>query len=44
MTYQVLIFAGAGASMSVNPEKFPATLEFFERLPDEIKKTRSFNM
>jgi hypothetical protein len=33
---RVVIFAGAGASKAVNSEQFPATREFFERLPEEV--------
>ena len=33
----ILIFAGAGASYSIDKEQYPTTVEFWERLPDEIK-------
>lgn len=38
----VLIFAGAGASKAVNPDRYPTTVEFFERLPDAIKSQDLF--
>lgn len=39
---RALIFAGAGASKAVSPERFPTTIEFFNQLPAEIKKNRLF--
>lgn len=36
MRPNILVFAGAGASMAVNAEQFPTTFEFFKRLPDTI--------
>ena len=36
----VLVFAGAGASTAVNKDKFPTTVQFYERLPNEIKKDK----
>ncbi len=39
---KVVVFAGAGASKAVDPDLFPTTVEFFERLPAEIKQQRMF--
>jgi hypothetical protein len=36
MKPKILLFAGAGASMAVNGEQFPTTIEFFNRLPTTI--------
>ena len=38
----IVIFAGAGASKAVNPREYPATVEFFERLPETIKSQAIF--
>jgi hypothetical protein len=32
----IVIFAGAGASKAVNPQYYPTTIEYFERLPESI--------
>ncbi|MCY4387727.1 MAG: SIR2 family protein [Desulfurellaceae bacterium] len=32
----ILVFVGAGGSAAVDPEQYPTTVEFFERLPDDI--------
>ncbi len=40
----IQIFAGAGASKAVNPEKYPTTVEFFEKLPIEIRENSVFNV
>ncbi len=32
----IVVFAGAGASKAVEPERYPTTIEFFERLPSEV--------
>lgn len=32
----ILVFAGAGASKAVRPERYPTTVEFFERLPEDV--------
>jgi hypothetical protein len=37
-----VIFAGAGASKAVNPEKYPTTVEFFDKLPPAIKESSIF--
>ena len=34
----ILVFAGAGASYAINPNKYPTTIEFFSRLDESIKK------
>lgn len=39
-----LIFAGAGASKAVNAERFPTTVQFFERLPDHIVSDPLFRL
>lgn len=38
----ILIFAGAGASKAVDPTTYPTTVEFFEKLPDNIKSNSIF--
>ena len=38
----ILIFAGAGASKAVSPTTYPTTIEFFEKLPDNIKSNAIF--
>lgn len=42
MGNRLTIFAGAGASKAVNSKEFPTTIEFFERLPDEIVSDNLF--
>jgi hypothetical protein len=37
---RILIFAGAGASTAVSPENYPTTVEFFNRLPDEVRRDK----
>jgi len=39
-----LVFAGAGASKAVDADQYPSTVEFFERLPDTVKKTQMFDL
>ena len=39
----ILVFAGAGASFSVDCEKYPTTAEFFRRVPSAIKKNPWFS-
>lgn len=34
---RALVFAGAGASFAVDPEAYPTTVQFFDRLPTEIR-------
>ncbi|MDX8356131.1 SIR2 family protein [Sphingopyxis terrae] len=41
---KVVIFAGAGASKAVSSDKFPTTIEFFDRLPDRIKSNDMFRL
>lgn len=38
----IAVFAGAGASMAVNKDKYPGTVGFFEQLPKEIKNNNLF--
>src|ERR1041385_4384868 len=38
----VLLFAGAGASKAVDPEAYPTTVEFFERLPGAVTNDTLF--
>jgi len=38
----VIVFAGAGASKAVDPQAYPTTVEFFERLPPEVKNDTLF--
>ena len=38
----ILVFAGAGGSAAVDPEQYPTTVEFFSRLPDNIKEAPLF--
>lgn len=38
----IVILAGAGASTAVNPEKYPTTKEFYEKLPDRIINEQLF--
>ena len=38
----ILVFAGAGASKAVNPSQYPTTVEFFERLPEDVKNNELF--
>ena len=39
----ILVFAGAGSSASVDCKKFPTTIEFFKRLPKDIKDDPLYN-
>ena len=38
----ILVFVGAGGSAAVDPEQYPTTLRFFEKLPEEIQKNELF--
>lgn len=38
----ILIFAGAGASKAVDPETYPTTVNFFEKLPEHITSQPAF--
>ena len=38
----ILVFAGAGGSTAVDPEQYPTTVEFFKRLPEDIKQDALF--
>lgn len=38
----ILVFVGAGGSAAVNPEQYPTTVEFFNRLPDDIEQEPLF--
>jgi hypothetical protein len=40
----ILLFAGAGASAAVNPEHYPTTLSFFERLPEQLRKRPLYDL
>lgn len=42
MKNRILLFAGAGASKAINGEQFPTTVEFFDKLPKEIKNNNLF--
>ena len=35
----ILIFAGAGASRAIDKDNYPTTVEFYDRLPEEINNT-----
>lgn len=39
----ILVFVGAGGSAAVDPEQYPTTVEFFNRLPDNIKEDPLFS-
>ena len=38
----ILVFVGAGGSAAVDPEQYPTTVEFFNRLPENIKEDSLF--
>ena len=38
----ILVFIGAGGSAAVDPEQYPTTVEFFNRLPDDITRETLF--
>ena len=38
----ILVFVGAGGSAAVDPEQYPTTIKFFERLPEDIIGEPSF--
>ena len=38
----MLVFGGAGGSAAVDPEQYPTTAQFFQRLPDGIKENPLF--
>ncbi len=38
----ILVFVGAGGSAAVDPEQYPTTVEFFSRLPGEIRQDPLF--
>lgn len=37
-----VIFAGAGASKAVNPAEYPTTVEFFNKIPIEVREDKLF--
>ena len=39
----ILVFVGAGGSAAVDPNQYPTTVGFFEKLPDEIKVDSVFD-
>ena len=40
----ILVFVGAGGSAAVDPEQYPTTVGFFERLPEEITQDPLFTI
>ena len=38
----ILIFVGAGGAAAVDPEQYPTTARFFEKLPDTIRQNQLF--
>ena len=38
----ILVFAGAGASAAIDPDQYPTTVEFFERIPAALKENTWF--
>ena len=38
----ILVFVGAGGSASVDPKQYPTTVEFFKRLPEDIRNDPVF--
>ena len=38
----ILVFVGAGGSAAVDPEQYPTTVEFFNRLPEGITQDPLF--
>ena len=38
----ILVFVGAGGAAAVDPEQYPTTVEFFNRLPDDITEDPLF--
>ena len=40
----ILVFVGAGGSAAVEPEQYPTTVEFFNRLPNDIKEDPLFSL
>lgn len=42
MSQRTVVFAGAGASKAVNPESYPTTIEFFQRLDESFLKNDLF--
>lgn len=40
----IVVFAGAGASKAVAPDVYPTTVEFFERLPDNVRSDKLFEL
>ena len=40
----ILVFVGAGGSAAVDPDQYPTTVGFFDRLPDEIKGDTLFEL
>lgn len=38
----IVIFAGAGASKATNSEVYPTTIEFLEKLPEDITSDQLF--
>lgn len=41
-TETLMIFAGAGASKAVGPDRYPTTVEFFDALPSEVTSQPHF--
>ena len=40
----ILVFVGAGGSAAVDPEQYPTTVEFFNRLPNNITRDSLFSL
>jgi len=40
----IVVLAGAGASFAVDPDRYPTTAQYLERLPNEIKDERLFKL
>ena len=40
----ILVFVGAGGSAAVDPEQYPTTIEFFNRLPNNITRNSLFSL
>lgn len=38
----ILVFAGAGASKATNPDLYPTTIEYYQRLSNQVKRNELF--
>ena len=40
----ILVFVGAGGSASIDPKQYPTTVEFFNRLPEDVRGNNLYSL